>query len=156
MRSLHVAVCLLVAAISGATLSGETPPDDGDSDPGEMGIRAGRLDYLLERATEASYQLTRSDHAGGCATRDWDASTKITALRLRLFESEMYAARLAGLNSSKQIKWPPWVFEPPGCPTVREIDRRIDWLEQQVVSATDPVCAKAAEKTGDTLICSVE
>lgn len=151
---IHRGSLILLAAISTAALSGEPSPEDG-ADLDEMGIHLGQLAARLTRATEATYQLA-SRNSADCATRGLDIGIKETAIELSLFVRLLQDTRVAGIEAPKQLKLPAWVFEPPGCPTVKEIERRSDWLDEQLMAATDPVCAKAAEKTGNRLICSVE
>jgi hypothetical protein len=151
---IRAGVSILLAAISAAALSGEPLPEDG-AHLDEMGIHLGQLAALLTRATEATYKLTSRDSVD-CATRSLDIGIKETAVELSLFVRLLQDVRVAGTKTPKQLKLPAWVFESPGCPTLEEIERRSDWLEEQLTAATEPVCAKAAEKTGDSLICSVE
>ena len=153
--SIHRGPLILLAAISAAALAGEPPPEN-NLDPGEIAEQTGRLEMLLDRATETTYQLTRRDSTKDCATRGADFGLKQAAIKLSYFVGLLQGFRLAGIEAPKQIKLPAWVFEPPGCPTLEELRRRDDWLEGQVFAITDPVCAKAADKTGDQLICSVE
>ena len=155
MKSLRIVVFLVFAALSGASSSGEPPAGDEEGETGERTLLPERLAALIDRAAEAAQQLPRATKPP-CITRRADGATKWTALRLSLFVAELQQVRIVGLEPPSQVKLPAWVFEPPACPAWQVIERRNDWLEAQVTHATDWACTKAAEKTGDSLICSVE
>jgi len=155
MRTTGLAL-VMFAAISGAAHSGEPPAADDEGETGERTLLPERLEALIDRAAEAAQQLPRREAVSTCTTRRADIATKRTALRLSLFVAELQEVRIVGLEPPPQVKLPAWVFEPPACPAWQVIDRRNDWLEAQVTRATDWVCSRAAEKTGDSLICSVE
>jgi len=156
MRVMRVVIFLCFAAISGATFSGASPATDEEGSTGERTLLPERLYALIDSASGAANELRRPGTKLPCITRRADGATKQTALRLSMFIAELQFGAIPGSESLQQVKLPAWVFEPPACPTWQVIDRRNDWLADQVERVTDPICAKVRDKTGDSLACSVE
>jgi len=158
MRPIQFATVALTMAL-GSALAADSV-DDEDLDPGSLRISTGQYSALLTRASEAA-DIVFANHKNDVDVDDkcgsgLNSAVKETALELLALRNKLADKHILP-KQALRIKWPAWVFEPPTeCASREEIYRRIDWLGTQVSLVTDPVCAAAEKKTGDSLICSVE
>ena len=159
MRRSQLCAAILCGALCHAVAGTSVAEDADDEDPSARRIELGQLSALLDRATEATGHLDRKtpapsgDNAESPLTID--IITKDVATELLQFRNTLLLRGLPGGN--RKIQWPKWIFEPPtGSHSRKELQSRIDWLSEQVVAITDPVCEAAANATQDHLICSVE
>ena len=157
MRGAQLCAAMLCGVLCCAAPSVGFGEDAADNDPSVLRIDAGRLGALLDRASEATGHLGRKSSSADDADTPLsvDMTTKEVAVQLLLFRNMLVERHLPGRD--RAIQWPEWIFEPPTASHSKETLRsRIDWLSEEVVAITDPVCGVAAKKTGDYLICSVE
>ena len=155
MRLIQLATVVLTMAL-GSALHADSA-DDEELDPSSLRIWAGQNSALLVRASEpADIVFANEKHDPGmydkCGMWVKSVALDLLALRNRLADKKDMLP-----SQALRMKWPAWVFEPPTkCPSPQEIRRRLDWLATHVELVIEAVCAAAAKKTDDSLICSVE
>lgn len=86
-----------------------------------------------------------------------DLALKSGAANLIVLRNEACAKGLVAGAACNLGEWPAWTREPPtdGTP-VEEIQRRSEWLAEQMGPFTEAGCEAGREAMGDELFCSVE
>ena len=154
MRTLLVAMAILLLTTSVSTLCGDAQP--ADETASDLALYVGQLSAVIDRAAEAAAALEGSGGSSPCATLGADWAIKDAAMQVAQLRNQLSARKISGLPPVRSIHWPGWVLEPPACTAASVIRQRIDWVEKQMGRVTDPVCERASKETGDSLICSVE
>jgi hypothetical protein len=99
--------------------------------------------------------MSKAESPGTSNAFHMDAATKAAARELLAFRNYLIELGLPG--AERPIKWPQWVLEPPTDKTpLQVLKARMDWLNDNALQLTGPVCKLAGEQTGDHLVCSVE
>jgi hypothetical protein len=86
-----------------------------------------------------------------------DLSLKSSAAQLIQLRNEACAKRLVTGADCELRNWPAWTMEQPksGVP-IEEIQRRSDWLSEQMDKFTEAGCEAGRKATGEQQFCSVE
>jgi hypothetical protein len=86
-----------------------------------------------------------------------DLSLKSSAAQLIQLRNEACAKRLVTGADCELRNWPAWPMEPPktGVP-IEEIQRRSDWLSEQMDRFAEAGCEAGRKATGEEQFCSVE
>ena len=158
---LVLGVCLL-AGCSG--LPGGTPsPDDGSFDVMDLQIRIGRLAVMTDQAQDAVSVLGNENSLNTSASlADEDASDFFEQLHYVLFRynSVHVEACAAGWLAEKDCDGsyaPRWLKKSKTeTPTLQELDKWAEDLQERVVGLRSVVCGPAAERTGNEYFCTVE
>ena len=86
-----------------------------------------------------------------------DSALKSSAARLIELRNEACVKKLVTGPACELKDWPAWTLDPPAAGTpIEEIDRRSQWLSQQMAPFTDAGCEAGRKATKDDLFCSVE
>jgi hypothetical protein len=86
-----------------------------------------------------------------------DAALKSSAASLIELRNEACVKALVTGAACNLAEWPAWTHDPPTDRTpIEEIQRRSDWLSEQMDPFTSVGCEAGRKATGDDLFCSVE
>lgn len=127
-------------------------------DPFVVMIGAERWGVIIDRALEG----VRAAPGPGEAWLEnemyrADLALKSGAANLIELRNEACAKKLVAETTCDLAEWPSWTREPPSGDTpIEEIQRRSDWLSEQMAPFTSAGCEAGREATGDDLFCSVE
>ena len=154
-------LCLL-AGCSG--LPGESSkPDDSSFDVMDLQIRIGRLAVMADQAQDAVSVLgSESSLTASTDLADEDAADFFEQLHYVLFRynSVHVEACAAGWLEDQECDGsysPRWLKRSKrDTPTLKELDKWAEDLQERVVGLRSVVCAPAAERTGNEYFCTVE
>ncbi len=159
MWKLPTAVVLALAALAACQQPQPTEVAQVEPlDPFVVMIGAERWGVIIDRAREGVRQAPGPDDAYlENEMYRADVALKSGAASLIELRNEACAKQLVIGDACELHDWPVWTREPPTDKTpIEEIQRRSDWLSQQMDPFTGAGCEAGRKATGDDLFCSVE
>jgi hypothetical protein len=127
-------------------------------DPFVVMIGAERWGVIIDRALQGVREAPGIDRAFlENEMLRADVALKSGAANLLELRNEACAKLLVTGADCALEEWPAWVLEAPtGDTPIEEIERRSDWLAEQMGAFTSAGCEAGRQATGDELFCSVE
>jgi len=159
-------VCALAALLLAGCSSGQirmSGSDDAAIDPMDLQIRIGRLAVMTDQAQDAISVLEdrTSSPPSALVTEDGaqDFFEQLHYVLFRYNSVHMEACAQAWLDerACKGSYQPRWLKRSKtDTPTLRELDKWAEDLQERVVAIRSVVCAPAGERTGNDFFCMVE
>lgn len=126
-------------------------------DPFVVMIGAERWGVIIDRALEGVREAPYANAALEADMYRADRALKSAAAKLIELRNEACVKGLVAGAGCTLGEWPAWTREAPtGSTPIDEIQRRSDWLSEQMAPFTSAGCEAGRKATGDELFCSVE
>lgn len=158
--STKLSVCVFAIAVLAACQKVEPPPSASSSsdplDPFVLMIGAERWGVIIDKARDGVREAPGDAQLESDMYRA-DVALKSGAASLIVLRNEACAKGLVTGAACNLADWPAWTREPPTDRTpIDEIQRRSDWLSEQMDPFTSVGCEAGRKATGDDMFCSVE
>jgi len=133
----------------------------GDVNLDRLGVDAGRLGGLIDRATDAlDLQPARAQesHDPEAAKRlAIDRQLRDTGLKVLLLRNRLLYEDVIGEREARVTRWPAWILQPPeSALSPVDLQQRYEWLDTEVKSLAEHGCKVGREKSNDQNFCAVQ